>query len=88
MIRVTIELISAQDGRRETLGVMDICNDGTGAHHRGNYDGVLHRKGVKPGNHPSSINTRRGRVENWPRKSYVIWRLVLRMLRAMYPEEK
>jgi hypothetical protein len=38
------------------------------------------RKGPKP--------TRSGLVRNYPRKSYVVWRLILRALRACFPEEK
>jgi len=38
------------------------------------------RKGAKP--------TRIGFVRNYPRRSYVVWRLVMRCLRACFPEEK
>jgi len=31
--------------------------------------------------------TRTGRVENWPRLSYNVWRLICRCLKAAFPEE-
>jgi hypothetical protein len=93
MIRVTIELISAINGQRSTLGVMDICNDGQSDDPNiGHYYGKLYRKGaVKPQELTAVTDQyvqRRGKVKNYPRKSYVIWRLIIRMLRDMFPEEK
>lgn len=81
MIRVTVELLSAVDGRRETLGVMDICNDGSGTERNGNYIGRLYRKGT------NNIH-RIGKVENFPRHSYVVWRLVLRMLADIFKDQE
>jgi len=92
LIRVTVELISANDGRRETLGVMDICNDGMGNQMRRHYDGFLYKKGKVD---PKSLffagedkAHRKGRVEDWPAESYVIWRLVLRMLISMFKDQE
>lgn len=84
MIRVTIELISANTGKTTVLGRMNITNDGTGTKKRGNYNGMLWRHMGKG----HSRAGRTGRVENFPRESYVVWRLIYRMLRAMFPEEK
>ncbi len=82
MIRVTIELISARDGQRSTLGVMDICNTGESRDPRiGHYKGRLYRKGSV-----TKIQ-REGAVNDWPRQSYTVWRLVLRMLQNMHPED-
>jgi hypothetical protein len=82
VIRVTIQLISAQNGQRSTLGVMDICNTGESMDPRiGHYTGRLYRKGTV------SKLQREGKVQNWPRKSYTVWRLVLRMLQDMHPED-
>lgn len=86
MIRVTVELLNANaGGARSTLAVMDICNV-SGADHEygsplGNYRAVLYRKGT---NKP----LRTGHIKNWPRKSYPVMRLVARLLREIYPEEK
>lgn len=90
MIRVTVELLSARTGKQTTLGIMIICNDGTmsdgtGNSKRGNYIGHVYRKGTLP---KFAHVQRGGHVENFPRRSYTVWRLILRMLRSMYPEEK
>lgn len=82
MIRVTIELISAQDGLRSTLGIMDIFNTGESSDpHIGHYGGRLYRKGT------TTKVQREGEVRNWPRESYTVWRLLLRMLTDMHPED-
>lgn len=83
MIRITVELLSARTGIRSTLGVMDICNLGTRpfGDPRGDYKGIVYRKGTKK-------VLRVGSVINYPRKAYNIWRLVSRMLRDAFPEEK
>lgn len=90
MIVVTVELISAIDGRREVLGTMIIANDGKQEDPRlGDYD-------VKVGNKRDVGNLRAvyhqpqrtGRLERYPRLAYNIWRLVSRALRSAFPEEK
>lgn len=91
MIVVTIQLHSAVSGQSETLGVMHIANDGTARDARqGNYD-------VKVGNKTHAVThdhaaiqdkpQRSGRVENYPRLSYNVWRLVARALKSAFPEE-
>lgn len=86
MIRVTVDLISARGRQRDKrLGVMEICNDGSlsdgsGDSRRGNYIGRLFRKG-------GGGVIRTGSVKSFPRRSYPVWRLILRMLRDLYPEE-
>lgn len=85
MIRITVELLNAnKGGERSLLGVMDICNDGTGTYAKGNYDGAIHRMGD---GQASEFITRKGRVEKHPRHREVIWKLVQKMLNAMYPEK-
>ena len=84
MIRVTVELHNANTGGVETLGVMDICNDGTSETiRRGNYKGRLYRRGSG-----TDIVQKVGAVMGFPRESFSVWRLVIRMLRDMFPEEK
>ncbi len=82
MIIVTIELQSAITNKRSKLGVMHICNDGTGTVKRGNYFAHIMRKGSwnKP--------VRLGKVKDYPRASYSVWRLVMRALKDAFPEEK
>ena len=82
MLRVTIEMLSARDGRREIIGRMDICNTGSGTLSKGNYKGRLYRRRSK------TAVLKMGGVKNFPRRSYSVWKLVARMLLEMYPEEK
>jgi hypothetical protein len=93
MIRVTVELISAIDGKRSTLGVMDICNTGNSPNpKRSDYRGFLYKKGTVHKDQFIITNEnnihRRGSVEDFPRQSYVVWRLVLRMLRDMFKDQE
>lgn len=99
MIVVTIELHQKGDpARAKILGRMFIVNDGTSTKtNRGNYLCVVNRKGR---NGTSVFRTPDGtagwrspaqrvaHVKDFPRESYSVWRLVLRALRACYPEEK
>lgn len=87
MIRVTIELLSARTGRRTTLGVMDISNDGSlsdgsGDSPRGCYNARMYRRGSW------STVQRTGRVEDWPRRSKTVWQLLHKMLDNIYNGEK
>lgn len=61
------------------IGRMYIANDGTGSSRRGNYDAWICRKGSteRP---PHGSYTRKGRVEDYPRKSYIVWKLIKRAL--------
>lgn len=70
------------------LGRMVIANRGDGEDPaRGDYDVRVGRKSkLEPAevyHHPQ----RSGEVLNYPRLSYSVWRLVLRALRATFPEE-
>lgn len=85
MIRVTVELISGNDGHLEHLGTAIIGNDLSGDRSRGNYDVYLSRRGRRPGacwwHSPSSV-WRRGRVEGFPRERLLAWDLLYRALAA------
>lgn len=56
----------------------------------------LYTEAVEAGAFPLDLNgtskypkaTRTARVENYPRLSYSVWRLVLRALKSCFPEEK
>lgn len=70
MIRVTVELVSANGRHRDRkLAVLEIANDGTGTQETGNYRGTLHAEYT-----PSS--GRPGRVEGFRRKRQSVWSLV------------
>lgn len=87
MIRITIELLNYNEGgKASTLGVMHISNDGTGTDASGNYDGELLRMDKLRGR-ATHVVTRKGRVEKHPRHREVIWKLLQKMLNAMYPEK-
>lgn len=92
MIVVKIELwpFGAKDLAKE-IGRMYIANDGTGDHKRGNYNGGICRRNstkiTKPFLPEGAKPIRQGRVENYPRKSYNVWRLVFKMLKSCFPEE-
>lgn len=85
MLKVTIELLSAITHRTSTLGVMYLSNDGQGTRERGNYDVRVMRKGVTS---PLGKTTREGRVEDYPRLAYNVWRLIGRAIHAAFPEER
>lgn len=92
MIVVKIELHSAITSKITLLGKMVICNDGESEDpKRGHYKAYVLRKrdaGSDIRVRYLADATRYGRVRDYPRLSYAVWRLVLRALRACYPEEK
>lgn len=91
MLRISIQLISANGPEHDKLlGVMDIANDGSlGNNDKGNYIGRVYRKSSLPkaGWQDGGI-LRKGEVKDYPRNSYNVWRLVFRMLKDCFPEEK
>ena len=91
MLVVKIELHSAITGKITTIGRMVIDNIG-GTRTRGDYRVRLLRANAKEWLGMYSIRhakvTREGRVLNYPRLSYSVWRLVFRSLKAILKEEK
>lgn len=85
MIRVTVELISAISlDRGRVLGVMHIANDGitsqeTGGK-RGSYNFTIFGKRQQV--------LRQGRVEDYPRKSALIWVLLHRVLNVAFGKKE
>ncbi len=87
MIVVKVELWSAQSGRTRELFRMTLANDGSGGDgKRGSYDVTLFRR--TKNQRLRRDHLRKGRVEDFPRKSYHVGRLVLRALKSVFPEEK
>lgn len=85
MIVVRIELHSARLSTVKEIGRAYIFNDATGTARRGNYNAMVCRKSnLSKGGPP----LRRGRVEDYPRRAYNVWRLVMRALASCFPEEK
>lgn len=81
MLIVKIELHSAITGEVSEIGRLHICNIG-GTAKRGDYEAGVLRRGGK------GRYTRTGKVSNYPRLSYNVWRLVIRSLLSCFPEEK
>lgn len=91
MLVVKIEVHSAIDGRVEEIGRTYIANDGTGTPARGNYNVAVCRRGNT--GIPETIGgmeaaVRTGRVLDYHRNSYNVWRLISRALIAAFPEEQ
>lgn len=77
MIRITVELISANTGKISKLGEMHIANDGSGTGHHGSYDGRILRA-------PKfEAVTRIGHVHRHDRVSLTVWHLIAKMLKTM-----
>lgn len=92
MIVVKIEIwpFGSESNKREA-GRMYLFNDGTGTEKRGNYNVRVCRKGkYEPDRemiHEGKGCTRTGKVSNYPRISYNIWRLITKALKSAFPEE-
>lgn len=90
MIVVKIEMWPGGNKLRcHEIGRMYIANDGSGSGDRGNYDAVVCRRGTTENPMEGNVKpTRTGRVVDYPRTSYNVWRLISRCLRSAFPEEK
>ena len=97
MLVISIDLHPAvTGGPPKRIGQMVIANTGTSRNpKRGDYSVRVFKRGkTLEGNvaagriplHPQSV-LRRGKVLDYPRLSYNVWRLVLRALRSAIPEE-
>ena len=99
MIVVTIELRSAVSGEGEVIGTMMLGNEGVrgtkadySVHVGRRSTAARYAKELHPFK-PTTVELfmkgamRTGRVTNYPRDSYNVWRLVCRALRAAFPEE-
>lgn len=87
MIVVKVELWPfGRESEAEEIGRAYITNDGSGAPNRGNYDVEVCRRGTTEKPSDGGTATRTGRVEDYPRRSYNVWRLVKRALKSAFPE--
>ena len=87
MIVVTVEKRSAVTGESKVIGRAIIVNHGTGTEKRGNYDIYIGRRGGTWDD--TFYNPQRiGQVEDFPANPTSVWRLIIRALRAAFPEEK
>ena len=86
MLVVKVEIWPRGNAKNaKQIGLMKIVNDGTSKDpKRGNYIASVFRRGQ--GVYGTTIRV--GMVENFPRKSYHVMRLVLRALKECFTEEK
>jgi hypothetical protein len=66
------------------LGRTYIWNTGSGGTKIGNYAAAVCKKGSVDRSKP----LRTGFVDEYPRLSYNVWRLIIRALKSAFPEEK
>lgn len=90
MIKVKIILESAITGEESLIGEMTIANILGGTKDRGKYSVAVARKGHWSEGFGRMIRNplRTGSVDNYPRLSYNVWRLVARALLSAFPEER
>lgn len=96
MLRVTIDLISAITGETSTIGTMFIANDGTGTASNSSYDVAVCRRGSEEVPCAAGVFVDRdrpkaarcGKVRDYPRQAYNVWRLISRAILSAFPEEQ
>lgn len=76
-----------QEEKAEEIGRTYVTNDGSGTLKRGNYDVEVCRRGTTEKPSGGGTAARTGRVEDYPRQSYNVWRLIIRALKSAFPEE-
>lgn len=88
MIVVKVELHSAITGKVTMLAQAIIHNVGTREQgKKGDYRVVVAKKGHFDFRQMLKKPLREGSVEDYPRLSYNVWRLVIRGLLSAFPEE-
>lgn len=89
MLVVTVELHSAITTVKTVLARTIIHNVGTSANRKkADYAvAVGHKRNAENLQAVLSSPVREGKVEDYPRLSYNVWRLVIRALRSAFPEE-
>lgn len=91
MIVVKIELWPYGDGNKaREIGRTYIANVG-GSMTKGNYEVAVCKKGTTkcPLIKSDKVKAARtGSVEDYPRLTYNVWRLIIRALKSAFPEEK
>ena len=89
MIVIRVELWSARTGKKRAIGLGIIANRGTTAGQtRGDYEMYIARKGQWDVTKIMEEPLRRASVKSWPKGSYSVWRLVLKLLSEAFPEQR
>ena len=89
MLVIKIELWPLGDGNKaRELGRMYVANTGKGTKSKGDYKVAVCRKGSTKCPFTGKVKAvREGKVENFPRNSYSVWRLIGRAILSAFPEE-
>lgn len=82
MIIVSVQLLSAVDGRHEEIARMEICNMGTGTYRSGNYSAETLR-GRSTQDFARRTRQRIAYVNGHPRIREHVWNLVAKALRNL-----
>lgn len=82
MIRISVTLISAVNGRETELARMHINNLGTGTDKVGHYVGLAFRGRGKEMLNNLTVS-KSARVMNWKRNDFHVWNLIRLMLTNM-----
>ncbi|ANJ20677.1 hypothetical protein RDp07_gp17 [Roseobacter phage RD-1410Ws-07] len=89
MLVLKLELHSAVTGEVKEIGRTIIANTGKGSFQKGDYIVKVAKKRKTFSNTDTwKEPLRTGNVENYPRLSYNVWRLVIRALLSAFPEEQ
>ena len=89
MIVVKIELHSARTKKITLLGQAIIDNIGTTPDgKKGDYRIRVGNKGKLELDQIATGYLREGKIHEFPRLSYNVWRLIIRALKSAFPEEK
>ena len=89
MLIVELKLMSARTLKTTTLAKTTISLvNANETHSKGDYHVLVGRRGVSDLVKIHREPQREGAVLDYPRKSYNVWRLVIRALLSAFPEEK
>ena len=82
MIVVSIQLLSAQTGKKTELTRMHISNTGDGTNTKANYLGKIFRGRSKESLDKLTV-IKTAEIKNWPKQRNHVWKLVTEMLSVM-----
>ena len=89
MIRVTMDFVDAATGKKQTIGTMEIINDGSGTPDAGNYYVVLEYDALRATGETERIAYRHTtKVQHWPRRKRDAWGLVRQALMYLLLERR
>ena len=82
MLRITVDLFPHGDkNKKQTLGILEIWNDGTGTEENGNYKFWISKANT------TTIVKWRGAVQNFKRLEESVWRLLYLSLKQIFGDK-